>query len=63
MSADDAAVLRAKYEECRTEAAKAGSSSAKEQWRLFAEEWLTLAQAAEDQRRREAAISTVSPAK
>ena len=62
MSADDAVRFRESYEECRAEAAKAASSSAKQQWLLFAEEWLRLAQAAEAQRS-EAASPTVVPAK
>ena len=50
------------YEECLAEAAKAASSTAKEQWMVFAKEWLKLAQEAEDQQRRETATSVV-PAK
>ena len=63
MSADDAAKFRNEYEECQAQAVLAGSSSTKAQWLLFAQEWLELAQAAEDEQRREAAISTVAPAK
>lgn len=55
--------FRENYEECVAEAAKAAISSTKEQWLLFAEEWLTLAQAAEDQQRREVASSAFVPAK
>ena len=63
MATDDAVRFRANYEECRAEADKAASPSTKAQWLLFAEEWLKLAQAAEDQQRREAAIHTVAPVK
>ena len=55
MSADDAARFRNEYEECRAEADKAASLAAMAQWLLFAQEWLVLAQTAEDQQRREAA--------
>jgi hypothetical protein len=44
------------YEEARAQATKAGSSFAKEQWLGFAQEWLKLAEAAEAQQRREAAV-------
>jgi len=57
---DRCQVFRANYEECRAEAAKATSSSGKEQWLVFADEWLRLAEAAEDQQRREAAVVPVS---
>ena len=63
MSADDAARFRNEYEECQAQAALPGSPSTKAQWLLFAQEWLKLAEAAEDQQRREAATSTVAPAK
>jgi hypothetical protein len=53
-AAEDAAKFREECEECRAEAAKAANSSAKEQWLLFADEWLKLAQAAEELQRREA---------
>ena len=46
-----AAGFRKEYEACRAEAAKANSSSAKEQWLLFADEWLKLALAAEERKR------------
>ena len=62
MLADDAVRFREHYRECRGEAAKAASSSAREQWLLFAEDWLRLAQAAEAQRR-EAASSPIDAAK
>jgi len=57
-----AAKFRENYEECRAEAEKAASPSAKAQWLLFAQEWLVQAEAAEVAQRRNAAISTV-PAK
>jgi hypothetical protein len=42
---------------------RATSPSTKAQWLLFAEEWLKQAEAAEDQPRRQAAISAVAPPK
>src|SRR3954454_14227416 len=59
---DRGRVYRANYEDCRAEASKATSASSKAQWLVFAEEWLKQAEAAEDQQRREAAISVVAPA-
>jgi hypothetical protein len=55
-----AAGFRKEYEACRAEAAKANSSSAKEQWLLFADEWLKLALSAEGQQR-EASIKRSVP--
>ena len=60
---DGGRIFRENYEDCRAEADKATSPSSKAQWLLFAEEWLKQAEAAEDQQRREAAISAVAPAK
>jgi hypothetical protein len=60
---DGGRIYRENYEECRAEAAKANSPSSKAQWLLFAEEWLKLAEAAEDHQRREGAISAAAPAK
>ena len=62
MSANDAATFRANYEECKAQAALTVIPSSKAQWLLFAQEWLVQAEAAEDQQRRETAISPV-PAK
>ena len=63
MPADDAAKFRNEYEECQAQAVLAASLSTKAQWLLFAQEWLVLAQAAEAEQRREAAISAVAPAR
>ena len=56
-AADDAARFWEEYEECRAQAAKAASSSAAEQWLLFAEEWLKRAQGLQ---RDDAGTSTAS---
>ena len=57
-AAERAARFREEHEECRAQAATANSSSAAEQWLLFAEEWLKLAQAAEAQQRHAPTVST-----
>ena len=49
---DDAAGFRKQAEECRAQAAKAVSPLDKEAWLQVAEEWLKLAESAENQRQK-----------
>jgi hypothetical protein len=61
VSASDDAEVEAKnkyrenYEECRAQALLAESSSARQQWLVFAREWLELAEADEAEQRADAA--------
>jgi hypothetical protein len=50
--ADDANRFRKQAEECRQHAAKTVGPLEKEQWQRLSEEWLKLAQAAEEGRSR-----------
>ncbi|WP_094183257.1 hypothetical protein [Bradyrhizobium canariense] len=50
----DAAKFRREYEECRKQAAKTDVAASKEQWLLFADEWLKQARAANALAEREA---------
>jgi hypothetical protein len=52
-AAEDAAKFRQEYNGCLAEAAKADSQFAKQQWLIFADEWLKLALVAEEQQREE----------
>ena len=52
---EDAAKFRREYEVCREQAAKTHVSSSRDQWLLFADEWLKRAQAAEALAKREKA--------
>lgn len=62
-ASNEAAGFWLEHEECLAQAAKAATSSAKEQWLVFADEWLKQAQATEAQQRREAARDAVASAK